>query len=121
MTPSTRTIYSLKKEHLQDMLDRLVNWDQSVDSAQDVLDQNQATIEDIIELDKNLSSDEMSEFTENNRQLIEQVISVQEQLITIIKTESHELSKQMKQVNKRDKVVSHYMDKEESLFVDREV
>lgn len=121
MTPSTSTIFTLKKEHLQEMLDRLVNWDQSVDSAQDVLDQNQASIEDIIELDKNLSSDEMSEFTENNRQLIEQVISVQEQLITIIKTESHELSKQMKQVNKRDKVVSHYMDKEESLFVDREV
>jgi len=121
MTPSTSTIFTLKKEHLQEMFDRLVNWDQSVDSSQDVLDQNQASIEDIIELDKNLSSDEMSEFTENNRQLIEQVISVQEQLITIIKTESHELSKQMKQVNKRDKVVSHYMDKEESLFVDREV
>lgn len=121
MTPSTVIIYKQKKKHLQEMLDRLVNWDQSADSAQEVLDLNQETIEGIIELDKTLSPDDLSAFTENNRHLIEQVISVQDHLITIIKKESHELSIQMKQVNKRDKVVSHYMDKEESLFVDREV
>lgn len=110
-----------KKEYLEEMLDRLVHWDQSADSAQLIVDENQKTIEKIIGLDRNLSSEELAAFTEQHRCLIEQVISVHKRLITAIKKESAVLTDQMNQMNRKDKVVSHYMEKEKSLFVDRDV
>lgn len=121
MTSETSTLLEKKKECLEDMLDRLVNWDQSADSAQLIIDQNQKTIEEIIGLDENLSSEDLAAFTEQQRWLIEQVISNQERLIAAIKKESAVLADQMNQMNRRDKVVSHYMEKEKSLFVDRDV
>lgn len=110
-----------KKEHLQKMLDRLVNWDQSAYSAQEILDDNQETIHNIISIDKELPEEVLSEFTDKNRWLIEQVADVQQRLIAILKKESKKVEDQMKQVNQKNKVVSHYMDKDTSLFVDRDV
>ncbi|MCC5895762.1 MAG: hypothetical protein JJU16_09900 [Alkalibacterium sp.] len=121
MVSEKLSLIEQKKEHLEDMLDRLINWDQSADTAQYIIDQNQESIEEILGLDKCLSSEQLADFTEKNRWLIEQVIAVQERVITEIKKESAVLADQMKQVNRKDKVVSHYMDKEKSLFVDRDV
>lgn len=120
MTENT-LILKQKREHLQEMLDRLVNWDQSAESAQEIINQNQDTIQDIILIDKRLSEDTLAEFTANNRWLIEQVIDVQGRLIKILRKESKKVEGQMKQMNQKNKVVSHYMDKETSLFVDRDV
>lgn len=115
------TLIEQKKECLEEMFDRLVNWDQSADTAQEIIDQNQLSIEKIIGLDKDLLSDDLAAFTDKYRSLIEQVISIQEQLIVVIEKESAVLTDQMKQMNRKDKVVSHYMEKEKSLFVDRDV
>lgn len=114
-------LFEQKKERLEDMLDRLVNWDQSADTAHLILDKNQQSIEEIIGLDQCLFSEDLAEFTGKHRWLIEQVIAVQERLITAIKKESAVLADQMNQMNRKDKVVSHYMEKEKSLFVDRDV
>lgn len=121
MPTETPTLFKQKKDYLETMLDRLVSWDQTADSAHAVLKKNQKTIEEIIKLDKSLSEEELAQFTKRHRPLMEQVIGVQEQLIKVICEEKEQLNDQMKQVNRREKVVSHYMDKEESLFVDRQV
>lgn len=121
MTDKYSEMVDNKKIHLQEMLDRLVNWDQSAYSAQEILDDNQETIHNIISIDKELPEEVLSDFAETNRWLIEQVASVQQRLIGILKKESKKVEDQMKQVNQKNKVVSHYMDKDTSLFVDRDV
>ncbi|PRY77495.1 hypothetical protein [Alkalibacterium olivapovliticus] len=121
MTSETTILFEKKKAYLENILYRLVNWDQSADSAQLIIDQNQELIEDIQKIDKCLSREDLASFTEKHRWLIEQIMTVQERMITIIKRESEILADQMKQVNRKDKVVSHYIEKEQSLFVDRDV
>lgn len=121
MTSETTILFEKKKAYLENILYRLVNWDQSADSAQLIIDQNQELIKDIQDIDKCLSREDLASFTENHRWLIEQVMTVQQRLITVIKKESAVLADQMNQMNRKDKVVSHYMEKEKSLFVDRDV
>ncbi|GAB2490561.1 hypothetical protein GCM10008929_13430 [Alkalibacterium psychrotolerans] len=121
MMIDNRVLLKEKKEHFLDMLDRLVNWDQSAESAQEIIDQNQETIQEIGKIDEQLSSEEREDFAKSNRWLVEQVISIQKRLIAILQKESKKVEGQMKQMNQKNKVVSHYMDKETSLFVDRDV
>lgn len=110
-----------KKDHVQDMLDRLVNWDHKADSAQAIIDQNQETIKAIETIDERLSSDERKAFAEENRKLMEQAIAIQKRLIARLQKESKKVENRIKQMSQKNNVVSHYMDKETSLFVDRDV
>lgn len=116
-----RSLLNEKKEHFQDVLDRLVNWDHMADSAQEIIDQNQESIQVIEKIDEQLSSDERKAFVEENRWLVEQAISIQKRLIAILQKESKKVENQIKQMRQKNNVVSHYMDKDTSLFVDRDV
>jgi len=121
MTVDNQALLKEKKDHVQDMLDRLVNWDHMADSAQDIIDQNQETIQAIETIDERLSSDERKVFAEENRWLMEQAIAIQKRLIARLQKESKKVGNQIKQMSQKNNVVSHYMDKETSLFVDRDV
>lgn len=110
-----------KKGYFVDMLDQLSRWDNTFDSAQMIIMKNQNAISEINVIDKVLSSDARDAFIDANRELVETVLSKQRNLVTFLQDETNALEGQMKQLNQKNKVVSHYMNKDTSLFVDRDV
>lgn len=121
MTAENTALLNEKKDHFLTMLNRLDKWDQLADSAQDIIDQNQVSIGAITAIDEVLTRDERKAFTEANRGLVEQVLSIQKRLLASLQKEYNKVEGQMKQMNQKNKVVSHYMNKDTSLFVDRDV
>lgn len=121
MMVDNQALLNEKQGHLQDMFDRLAAWDRTADSAQAILDHNQTHIQAIETIDRQLSRDEREAFVETHRGLVEDMLAIQRRLIAVLQKESKKIEGQMQQMNKKDKVVRHYMDKETSLFVDRDV
>lgn len=114
-------LYVEKKECLIAILDRLLAWDDTLESAQTIIDENQQIIERVQTIDEQLTTEELAAFSRQYHSIIQQIMSVQGRLIGLIKKESADIEQQMRQMNQKSNVVSHYMSKNTSLFVDRDM
>ncbi|MDZ7835752.1 MAG: hypothetical protein U5K84_10980 [Alkalibacterium sp.] len=105
---------------LHAILKRLSGWNHSFEEAQGVLEENQIFFEKLKEVDSELSEAELSACLEEQQLYIKAIVQKQQALISVLKNQSARLSEQLTQVQQKSHVVSHYMNKDQSLFIDRE-
>ena len=100
-------------------------WDQdstdALEDADSILEQNQEAMDRISELDLLMTSEELHVFSEVNQDALIGIIEKQKELIKVIKNESKHLTNQLAQINQKSNVVNHYMNKEKSLFIDKDM
>ena len=117
----TETLLQQKKSLLEAILNRLSQWEKTSEGALETLYLNEEDIKAIKVIDKDLLEDELALFQSENQELLEQVITQQNEFLKELKQQSKQLSTQMKQMNQQKNVVHSYMDKQSSLFIDRDV
>lgn len=110
-----------KESFLQNILTTLLEWDKEAETAPSILKASDEAIAQIKRIDAQLSAEELDAFKEEHKELMHRILTEQQAFIKEINLQSNKLSNQMKQMNQRKQVVHSYMDKEKSLFVDREV
>lgn len=110
-----------KESLLQNILTTLLEWDKEAETAPSILKASDEAIAQIKRIDAQLSAEELDAFKEEHKELMHRILTEQQAFIKEINSQSTKLSNQMKQMNQRKQVVHGYMDKEKSLFVDREV
>ncbi len=110
-----------KESLLQTILTTLLEWDKEAETAPSILKASDEAIAQIKRIDAQLSAEELDAFKEEHKELMHRILTEQQAFIKEINSQSTKLSNQMKQMNQRKQVVHGYMDKEKSLFVDREV
>lgn len=117
----TEKHFAEKKKKLKTMLERLRNWDEKAESILLLLDKNEKEMEAIALIDEQLTQVEKDNFLAENEELIQKVIEYQRTFIKKINEKKTLLKEQISQMNQQKKVVNNYIDKESSLFVDRDV
>ena len=105
---------------LHAILKRLSGWNHSFEEAQVVLEENQIFFEKLKEMDSELTKEELSACLQEQQLYIKAIVQKQQALISVLKNQSARLSEQLTQVQQKSNVVSHYMNKDQSLFIDRE-
>ncbi|WP_423189137.1 hypothetical protein ACO1PF_11175 [Alkalibacterium sp. f15] len=117
--------YTKKENELHLVLKRLNEWGQtssdSVEEANAILNLNQESFNQISQLDSELSVEERKDFLNSNKTTLTHLIVKQKELIIFIKNESDHLTEQLAQMNQKSNVVNHYMNKEKSLFIDKDM
>lgn len=105
-----------------DLMDIIVSgmkdWDGSAESAMDILNVNQPYFEEL----QSMENASKKADQENERKTWQSLIDQHVQMREAIQMEHKKLVNQMQQLNKKDKVVEHYMtDKRPSIFVDKDM
>lgn len=95
-------------------------WDGSAKQAVQILSDNEQLFQQLKEIDEQLSERTKSDFSAKQQSNWKTLIEEHKKMVETIKEEKVNLFKQMEQVNKKDKIVSNYIDKKQSLFVDRD-
>lgn len=118
-------MYISKEKELYSVLKRLNEWDQDsknvIETAHSILDENQESTDKIAEMDSQMSQEELKQFSKDNNELVQAIIIKQKELIIAIKEKSIQLEQQLGQMNHKSKAVKLYMNKEKSLFIDRDM
>lgn len=100
----------LEKDRIVNELhQRLVNWDESPVEALEILEINNEAIESMQKIDDELTKDALNEYNKKNMKTWEEIIAKQKELAQSIRTEKDKVEEQLVQMGKKDKVVSNYI------------
>lgn len=95
-------------------------WDGSAQKAVQIISENEELFRQLKEIDELLSESEKNDFLDKQQSKWKLLIQEHKKMVNKIQEEKNQLLEQMQQVNKKDNVVSNYIDKQQSLFVDRD-
>ncbi|WP_208558999.1 hypothetical protein [Marinilactibacillus kalidii] len=109
-----------KKTLLLNLYNTYESFNQTLESAVDVLAEVELLITDINALDDQLSDEEISNFSVNYRDVWVEIVNKHRELLKLIEKENQTVKKQMDQVNKKNQMINGYMDQNESMFLDRQ-
>lgn len=98
----------------------LHSWDGEVEKAVEIIAANQENMDQLAQINAELSLNEAVAYTEKENQLIDKLIQQQQLLLNSIKSERTEVAGRMKQLNQKNKVMNNYISvKRESIFIDK--
>lgn len=119
---STKKDLTEEKNQLMDeMLDYLSSWDESVEEALQIVEKNRLFIESMQNLDKLLTNEELKRYNQAHQEKWEELIKKQKELRTAIFSRKDILEKQLVQMGRKDKIVSNYIRlQKESVFIEKD-
>lgn len=109
-----------KKSLLFDLFNLYENHSYSLDSAFEIFQEAENIQKEITQLDMELSDVEKEHFTETYREVWEAIIQKHREMMALINVENTLLKNQMTQISKKNQVIHSYMDKNQSMFIDRQ-
>lgn len=114
--------YLKQKENvILDITNQLISWDNSVEHALQILEENDHKFSQLRELDQNVSEDELRVFNEDYRNHWQKMINMQQELMQFIQKSQVENQQQLAQIDNKNKVVSNYMAiKNKSIFIEKD-
>lgn len=121
MNSSEKQLIQKKRQLLKMIELEYEEWDQSVDKAIDILSNNQERLDQMEEIDEKLSKETKVEFLKKYHKVFDELLKQHKEMIQLIRLSKEDLQKQMKQVSKKKKVVNDYIQKDESMFIDRDI
>lgn len=117
---SDEQLLQKKNDLLKSINSQYKQWDGSVEKAVKIINRNETLFQQLKEIDDHLSEKTKSFFSDKNQVKWQETIQEHKKMLYKIHYEKNQLLEQMQQVNKKDNVVSNYIDKKQSLFVDRD-
>lgn len=117
----TDQLLEKKKAALLEVFNYYKNVELNIEPAMHVILEVEILFDQMSELDKQLSQEEKDDFAEQHRDLWTAIIQKHKEIIELINSANESLRKQMTQMGKKNQVIHNYMDKNESLFLDRRV
>lgn len=109
-----------KKATLLKIYNAYESFNDTIDSAISILSEVEVFIQEMHELDKQLSESEIKSFSDDYRDVWKEVILKHKELIQLIENESQSVKGQMSQMNKKNQMINGYMDQNQSMFLDRQ-
>lgn len=121
MKPEEIQLIQKKRQLLKILENHYDSWDHSSESAIDLLKKNEEVLNEMEEIDHQLSSESQQEFKEKYKTTLNEILQLHKEMIQVIQEEREKLNNQLSQISKKKKVVDDYIPKEESMFVDRDI
>lgn len=112
----------IQKENLiLDITNHLISWDGSSEHAVAILNDNDLKFQQLIELDTQLSDDELTVFNEKYRNHWQKMLVTQQELMQEINSSKNKNQQQLSQIDKKEKIVTNYMTiKNKSIFIEKD-
>lgn len=111
-----------KKEHLiLEITNQLINWDQSLNHAVEILTKNDERFKKLKALDQVISDEELIEFNEKYKDNWLKIFNMQQELMDLVQKEQNQIQEQLVQIDNKKKVVSNYMSlTNKSIFIEKD-
>lgn len=110
-----------KNRLMDEMLDYLSSWDESVEEALQIVEKNRLFIESMKNLDKLLTDEELKRYNQTHQEKWEEIIEKQKELRTVIFSRKDILEKKLVQMGKKDKIVSNYISlQKDTAFIEKD-
>lgn len=112
----------IQKENLiLDITNHLISWDGSSEHAATILSDNDKKFQQLIELDAQLTDDEITEFNEKYRNHWQKMVVTQQELMQEIDSSKVINQQQLSQIDNKQKIVTNYMSiKNKSIFIEKD-
>lgn len=119
---SSQEEYILAKDRLvNEMQERLVNWDQSQTEAIDILEKNNVSVEAMQKIDDELTMDALNEYNEKHLNMWQEIVAKQKELNQSVQAKKDKIEEQLVQMGQKDKVISNYINlQNNSAFVEKD-
>lgn len=111
-----------KKEHLiLEITNQLINWDNSLNHAVEILKKNDERFNQLTALDEVISDEHLAEFNEKYKDNWMNIFNMQQELMNLVQKEQNQIQEQLVQIDNKKKVVSNYMSlSNKSIFVEKD-
>lgn len=110
-----------KDQLMNEMQDRLINWDKSHDAAIDILEKNNLSVIAMQEVDQDLTTEQLNEYNAKRLAMWQEIIAKQKELIEAVQAKKDQVEEQLVQMGQKDKVVSSYISlQNNSAFVEKD-
>lgn len=117
---SQQELIQEKEILMSQVLNQLMNWDQSLDEALRILTENNESIEHMRTLDMQLTEIERLSYNETHQEIWKEIIKIQKILNKFIQKQKDKTKEQLVQMGKKEKIVSNYIDiQKETGFIKR--
>lgn len=117
---SQQELIQEKQILMNQLLNQLLNWDQSTEEALRILRENNETIELMCTVDVQLTEAERLSYNETHQEVWRKIIEMQKILNQFIQTEKNKTKEQLVQIGNKEKIVSNYIDiQKETGFIKR--
>ena len=105
-----------RQELLKKMINRLIGWEEKSEFVAELMRKNQSDFQLLQQYDDQIKTT----YSNEEKELVNQLMTYQKEVMNNIKEERTNLARQMKQMNQKDNVVKHYYQKKnQSMFIDR--
>ena len=105
-----------RQELLKKMINRLIGWEEKSEFVAELMRKNQSDFQLLQQYDDQIKTT----YSNEEKELVNQLMTYQKEVMNNIKEERTNLARQMKQMNQKDNVVQHYYQKmNQSMFIDR--
>ncbi|WP_080146609.1 hypothetical protein [Marinilactibacillus piezotolerans] len=109
-----------KKALLLKVFNEYENYEYSLESAVTVVQEVEEYFLEMTDIDLQLSDAEKQDFTEQYQDIWKEIISKHLEILELMKEENAQVRKQMSQVNKKNHIIENYMEKNQSMFLDKQ-
>lgn len=110
-----------KKDLMLEIASTLDNWNESVEDALKILEENNKRFKKLAEIDIKLSDDELETFNKESKKDWKVILKKQKELTMCIREEHKKVQEQLSQVSNKQKIVTNYISlKEKSIFVEED-
>lgn len=111
-----------KRDELLDiLLQRINNWDNSVEAGMDIIENNKLEIDKLKLINEDLKERDLSHRDEEYMDKIALILSGQKEIILKLSKRQDEVKTIMRQLSKKDKIRENYIEQNQnSIFVDRD-
>ncbi|SFJ91338.1 hypothetical protein SAMN04488569_100274 [Marinilactibacillus piezotolerans] len=120
MSQSSSRLLKKKKAVLLNLLELYENYSYNLESALAIFKESEKLIKEIEELDSKLSDSDKEQFKNKFEESWQVIIQKHKEMMTLINVETTLLKNQMTQISKKNQVIHSYMDKNQSMFLDRQ-
>ena len=109
-----------KKALLLNVFNEYENYTYSLESAVTVVQEVEEDFREMTEIDLQLTEEEKNAFTQNHQEIWKEIVAKHLEILDLMKEENSQVKKQMSQVNKKNHIIENYMEKNQSMFLDKQ-
>lgn len=110
-----------KENLILEIINLLINWDNSVDGAINILEGNDQRFHQMKKIDTKIPEAKLLAFNERYKEHWLRILNLQQELMKTIEKEQLHTQEQLAQIDNKQKVVSNYMSlKNKSIFIEKD-
>lgn len=114
-------LYREKESLMREMLECLSKWDDPKDEVIEILERNKQLIQSMQKIDQQLTIEQLSEYNRRHGITWQEIIIKQQKLVNSVLAQKEEVQNHLVQIGQKDKVITNYIDfQSNAVFVEKD-